>query len=187
MKEIYKPIKGYEDLYEISNMGNVKSKDRIINCTYKGKPITKNLKGKQIVPHISSSGYYCVGLHKDNKITSKYIHRLVAETFINNPNNKSVVNHKDENKLNNHIENLEWCSYEYNNNYGTKRNRLRDSNLWRSRPVEMYDLNGNLIKTYTTLSSVKEDGLDVGAVWRCCNGRNKTHKNYTFKYNRICF
>ena len=105
MKEIWKPIKDYKDYY-ISNLGNLKS-----------------LKfGKEVFMALSEDkdGYFKVNLFKENKSKTKYIHRLVAEAFIPNPNNLKCINHKDENKHNNSVDNLEWCTTKYNNNYGTR-------------------------------------------------------------------
>lgn len=104
--EIYRDIKGYEGYYEVSNLGNVRS------TSYKGVKILK--------PGITKNGYLnvvlCVNQHK----THKFIHRLVAETFISNPHNYDTVNHKDECKSNNCVSNLEWLSAEENNRYSNK-------------------------------------------------------------------
>lgn len=119
MKEIWKSIKGFEGLYEISNIGNVRSVDRLVN-NKSGKSLKK---GRQLKPHISN-GYYGVILSKDNKTVKKNIHRLVAEAFIPNPNNLPQINHKDEDKLNNIYTNLEWCDCKYNINYGSSLDRM---------------------------------------------------------------
>ena len=110
--EIYKDIEGYEGLYQISNYGNVKS------LNYK-----KTGKDGLLKPQYDSDGYCQVSLYKHHKGKSFPIHRLVAEHFIDNPDNLYEVNHKDENKLNNCVDNLEWCSHEYNCNYGTRNKR----------------------------------------------------------------
>ena len=109
MKEIWKDIPGYEGLYQISNLGNVKSLPRKVNKR-KCEEIIK-------VPTISNKGYYRISLCKNGKIKYYAIHRLVAEAFISNHNNLPCVNHKDCNKQNNNVDNLEWCTYSYNNMY----------------------------------------------------------------------
>lgn len=125
MQEIWKDIKGYEKLYQVSNLGRIRSLDRII-LQYNGYDDGERLyKGKILKPCIKPNGYSQVGLWKDKKVKWFIIHRLVAETFIPNPENKPQVNHKDENKQNNNIKNLEWCSCSYNINYGTRNDKVR--------------------------------------------------------------
>lgn len=105
MTEIWKDIKGYEGLYQISNLGNIKSFKR-----YK--------EGKLLNPKFDKDGYREIGIRDTNGIrTFKRVHRLVAESFINNPNNYKFINHKDNNPNNNTVDNIEWCSIEYNNKY----------------------------------------------------------------------
>ena len=113
MKEIFKDIPGYEGLYQVSNLGNVKS-------------LHYNKSNRQVIlkPKLTKTGYCRVGLHSKGVSKDFYIHRLVAEAFLDNPNNLSDVNHKDENKTNNNINNLEWVSHEYNMNYGTIKERI---------------------------------------------------------------
>lgn len=114
MKEIWKDIKGYEGLYKVSNLGKVYS------IAYK----------KCLSPR-SDRGYLCILLHKSGNKKYFLIHRLVAEAFIPNPNNYPQVNHKDEDKQNNHVSNLEWCTRKYNMNYGTRNKRARNSLKWK--------------------------------------------------------
>lgn len=109
--EIWKDIINYEGYYQISNKGRVKSLDRIIiNCNN----INQSLKGNILKERIDGSGYSYVELHKNNKYSIFKIHRLVAQAFIPNVNNLPFINHKDENKQNNFVENLEWCTQSYN-------------------------------------------------------------------------
>ena len=106
MQEIWKDIPNYENLYQISNLGRVRS----LHNRYKGKQYLKACP--------NSKGYLLVSLCKNHTQRAFNIHRLVAEAFIPNPNNLPCINHIDENKLNNAVSNLEWCSYQYNNVYG---------------------------------------------------------------------
>ena len=101
--EIWKPVLGFETVYSVSNYGRVKN----------------NRTGVILKPVLQSKGYYQVFLSVNNKCVHRFIHRLVAEAFLSNPNNYPQVNHKDENKANNCVWNLEWCSAKYNTNYGT--------------------------------------------------------------------
>ena len=121
MKEVWKDIKGYEGLYQVSNLGRIKSVDRIIKRKKNGDYFQK---GRILNLQIAKNGYYICKLSYQNKKPSKNVHKLVAEAFISNPNNYPCINHKDENKLNNNVNNLEWCTCKYNNNYGKKKNEL---------------------------------------------------------------
>lgn len=108
MQEVWKDIDGYEGKYQVSNLGRVKS----LNYNRTGEE-------KLLKPLENKCGYVRVVLYKDRRAKNYLIHRLVAETFIPNPNNYPIINHKDENKQNNKVKNLEWCTYEYNNTYGS--------------------------------------------------------------------
>ena len=112
MEEEWREIPGYDGRYFVSSFGNVKA-------VYKW---VKN-KEKILSPMLNKDGYYQVNLSKKRKITHHRIHRLVAMAFVENPNNYEMVNHKDENKLNNHVDNLEWCDHTYNIRYGTRTKR----------------------------------------------------------------
>lgn len=105
-KEIWKDIVGYDGLYQVSNFGNIKSKERIVK---NGNRVFLK-KEKILTPFLQKTGYLTITLLKDNKIKSHYIHRLVAITFIKNNFDLEQVNHKDGNKINNNANNLEWCS-----------------------------------------------------------------------------
>lgn len=155
MNEIFKDIAGYEGLYQVSNLGNVKS-------FHKGKE-------RILKPGIEQWGYYHVILCKDG-IQQKYrLHRLVAEVFLQNPNNLPEVNHKDENKKNNRVDNLEWCTSSYNKRFS------------RSKPCACFR-NGKLIKIYNTMIDTESDGFSHGNVSMCCQGKQKSHKGCEFKY-----
>ena len=120
MKEIWKDIEGYEGLYQVSNLGNVK---RLRHGDY------KCVQGYRVFPErlkilsFDKKGYLQVGLSKNNKQTMRRVHRLVAEAFIPNPNEYPMINHKDENKANNNVNNLEWCDARYNVIYSLNRKR----------------------------------------------------------------
>ncbi len=126
MKEIWKDIPEYEGLYQASNLGNIKVLNRIVNSGIKNNK-TVIRKGKLLKQRINQ-GYYEVALSKDNKKRFLKVHRLIAITFIPNLNNLPSINHKDENKLNNRVDNLEWCSIKYNCNYGTRNQRISLAN-----------------------------------------------------------
>ena len=134
---IFKPIKGFENMYEISNYSIIKSVDRNIIC--KDGQI-KPIKSRYIRPADNGHGYKFVNLWKDNKQYRYYVHRLVAETFLSNPDNLSEVNHIDNNKANNSVNNLEWCNRLYN-----ERQKLKHISGYPAKPIEQIDTNTNKI------------------------------------------
>lgn len=128
-EEIWKDIKNYEGYYQVSNLGRIRSIDRYIKQYNGYNYSTRIYKGKILKKEIGTRGYYKVVLQKRRKAKTYNVHRLVAETFIPNPKNLPQVNHKDENKLNNIVDNLEWCTSKYNINFGERNakvaNKLR--------------------------------------------------------------
>lgn len=151
MNEIWKPVRYYEGLYEISNYGRIKSIERVV-ADKNGK--SKTIHEKYLFQHNNGRGYLFVNLWKDNKSKREYIHRLVALTFIDNPDNKPQVNHKDEDKQNNYVDNLEWCDCKYNNNYGTHNQRAAESFLNNGKncyKVKQFSLEGEYIATYRSM------------------------------------
>ena len=161
IKEYWKSVVGYEGLYMVSNWGRVKSikfgKERIL------KPVT------------NSSGYLLVHLCKDGKVKSFTVHRLVAEAFIPNPYNLPQVNHRDENKLNNNVDNIEWCTNEYNINYGTRTERY-------SKPVLQYTLDGEFVREWPSARECGRNGFNPRHVGDCCRSERKTHKGFIWRY-----
>lgn len=115
---VRKSVKGYEGYYEVDQFGRVFSVDRVISVNDNGRQYNKTLKAKQMKQTVHTQGYKTVSLTKDGKAKTMFVHRIVAEAFIENPNNLPMVNHKDEDRTNNFVENLEWCTVAYNNTYG---------------------------------------------------------------------
>ena len=122
MNEEWRPIEGYEGLYEISSYGKVRSLDRYDNrnCFRKGKVLS---------PVKNKDGYLQVNLCCNGKYKMFLVHRLVAQAFILNPDNLPEINHKDENPGNNNVDNLEWCNRKYNINYGSRKDKERDTKI----------------------------------------------------------
>lgn len=174
-KEYWKPVVGYEGLYEVSNWGRVKSVKRLVKSPRGYRTVCERI----LKPTKDSHGYLCVSLHKEGKMKFVKIHRLVAEAFLDNTDNLPCVNHKDENPLNNVVSNLEWCTYKYNNNYGTARQRMAEK---QSKPVLQYDLECNFIKEWKSTRECKRNGFNQGHIAACCRGERKTHKGFIWKY-----
>ena len=127
--EIWKPVPNYEGYYEASNLGKIRSLDRYIELDGRWGRYTRFKPGKIMTPKYDGRGMYLsVTLAKDGKNRKMLVHRLVASTFIENPDNLPEVNHIDEDKTNNSVDNLEWCDHKYNNNYGSKATAGRGQN-----------------------------------------------------------
>lgn len=163
MKEIWKDIQGYEREYQVSNTGKVRSLDF---KSWNGS-VWFQKKGKILTPRRTKSGYCRVQLRGRDA----YIHRLVAQAFIPNPDNLPQVNHKDENKENNCVNNLEWCTQAYNNSYGTKIERQSAKTRGRMRNNKPC-INLTTGEVYVSAWAAK---LATGhEVYKCCQGRAKT-------------
>lgn len=179
MKEEWRAVPGYEGLYEVSNMGRVRSLDRWVKG-YKGTPYFKQ--GRLLSIHLDHKGYYYVGLVRNAKSVQMKVHRLVAMAFIPNPDNLPMVNHRNECKTNNNVDNLEWCTAMYNSHWGTARERC----AWNRIAVEQYDLDGNYIASYRSITdAAKAVGTVKQAIWCCLfDKRSKTAKGYKWKLKK---
>lgn len=168
--EIWKDIKGYENLYQVSNTGKIKSLERYGNSKSNGKFLIKEKIRKTTT---TTAGYEYVVLANNGKNKTILVHRLVAETFIPNPENKKCVNHKDENKSNNNVENLEWCDYEYNNTYKDIHLRRNTDNVVRK--IIQYDLDMREIKRWDSVcAAAKFYNAASTNIIKCCKGE-RTH------------
>lgn len=184
MKEIWKDIKGYKGLYQISNLGNVKSLKRNIKLSNQyGAKFKKRVDEKILKQSINKYGYCSVILSKNNKNKWFSIHRLVALNFIPNPNNYKCVNHKDENKQNNNVENLEWCTYKYNNNYGNRINKVREKT---KKKINQYDINNILIKSWNSIIEASNNlKINRHSIISCCKGKQKTAGGFKWQYRKV--
>lgn len=174
--EIWKDIKGYEGLYQVSSYGRVMS----LGNGKSGKSIQRIMK-----PHKTNKGYLQVGLCKDGVRKLFKIHRLVAAAFIPNLLDYTQVNHRDENKENNHIDNLEYCDNTYNYHYGTRIERVSEINKNNScsRPIIQYELDGTFVREWPSIRETKREcGYNNRGIIGCCNGEFKTAYGYIWRY-----
>ena len=178
----------YEGLYKVSNLG------KILSLNYRNTG-----KAELMTPVEDKGGYFQVGLSKNGNMKMCYVHRLVAETFLENPENKPCINHKIEGekgkKINMVIFNedgsidkertsIEWATYEENNNYGGHNERISKTmtNGKLSKRVLQLSLSGDLIREWESTQECGRNGFNQGNVWSCCNGKQKTHKGFRFMY-----
>ena len=162
MEEIWKDVVGYEGLYEVSNLGRIRRN------------------GKILKPQKTRDGYLRVHLSKNGIAKHGKVHRLVALAFLPNPQNLPQINHKDEDKTNNAVNNLEWCSEEYNANYGTRNERVAEKN---SKPVLQFDLQGNFIREWSNARKIEEElGIHYSSISVCCSGIQNTAGGYVWRF-----
>ncbi|MFG6426059.1 MAG: HNH endonuclease [Muribaculaceae bacterium] len=194
-EEIWRDIEGYEGLYQVSSHGRVKSMDKPMfygdsdnvknhECSIRASRI---LKGR-----MKKNGYIQIGLSKDGIQRTFTVHRLVAQAFIPNPTHHPYVNHKDENKINNHADNLEWCTPTYNTRYGS--GICRQSMAARNKPnavkgirkVYQYTLSGDYITEYPSVNeAARQTGIKQGTISSNCLGVSKSTNGFIFRYDKI--
>ena len=178
----------YEELYKVSNLGRILS----LNYNGTGKP-------DLMTPVDNGDGYLVAHFRKNGESKNCLVHRLVAETFLENPENKPCVNHKiegDEGKTMNFVffnedgsvdeekSTIEWATYKENNNYATRNERVSKTltNGKRSKRVLQLSLTGDLIREWPSTRECGRNGFDTGAVGRCCNGKQKTAYGFRWMY-----
>lgn len=193
MEEVWKDVKGYDGLYLVSNLGNVKS------LNYRRRGCVKNLKPKK-----NRGGRLWVELYKDGKPACAQVHRLVAIAFIPNPGNLPQINHKDENVTNNAVTNLEWCDQLYNNRYSFERHperkiqnvrratyptgetwhKIHDAGIRRNfRPVMQLTKQMEHIRTWDNVCiAAKENNWRSSCIKECCDGKRKTAYGFRWQY-----
>ena len=176
MEEIWKDIDGYEGSYQVSNLGGIKS-------------FKKSDKGRILKPGINPKGYLIATLSDNGQTREKKVHRLVAQSFIPNPENKSQVNHIDGNKLNNRVNNLEWCtckeniSHAWGSGLSKPSEEMKKYNFIYSKRIRQYDKKGNFIKEWeSAVKAGKCLGIFQQGIVACLKGRTKTAGGFVWKY-----
>ena len=176
--EEWKDVEGYEGLYQVSNEGD---NDHSVRNTKRN-----NFKKS----YVWGNGYVYVQLSKNHKSKPVALHRIKADAFVYNDDksNKTFVNHKNEDKTDNRIENLEWCTAKYNNNYGTHNERMREQLTNRkdlSTTVYQYTLDGKLVKIWESTRECGRYGFNSSTISKCCRGLLKKHKGYRWSYKPL--
>lgn len=207
-KEIWKPILGYEGIYEVSSFGRIKSLKR------RSKE-DKNERGLILKQKKTKAGYYIISLHNQGKEKFFFVHRLVAQAFIPNPENLPIINHIDENKSNNCVENLEWCDQCYNINYGTcieRATKTRIANYEKNKPsyqraveklkatghykrcreksllarirrVARTTYDGCILETFDSIQSASDKyHIHHSNIIACCNGKRRLAGGFRWIY-----
>ncbi len=190
--EIWKDIKCYEGVYQVSNYGRVQSLDRV-QYDKNGKAVF--YKGKILKQSPNSRGYTRVCLRGGKGYEQPFVHRLVAEYFVPNdsPSEFTVVNHKDSNHLNNNADNLEWTTILGNNHHAIANGRMQRTDKWienlnkslekHYKPVIGYDpISGMEVVAFKSIQECGRHGFDASCVCDCCKGKRKTHKGLVWRY-----
>lgn len=174
--EIWKSIKGFEDRYEVSTFGRIKSLSRVKVGKSNSSFVTEE---KILSLSFNKDGYKKCSLHKDGKRYTYQVHRLVAETFIPNPNNLSQVNHKDWDRTNNTVSNLEWCSHRYN----SENRRIKSNRAFTEYRIAQFDFCGKCIGTYDNINSASlSTDIIPSRIKLCADGVINQAGNYIWKY-----
>lgn len=186
MQEIWKDIIGYENLYQVSNLGNIRS------LCFGARNKRKSNTIRMLKIGYTNVGYSKVELYKDGISKIKYVHRLVAETFIPNPDNKPEVNHINGDKTNNSIDNLEWVTSSENKrhalNTGLKKPvaGLRGKNNPSSKPIDQYTTDGIFVKHWDSIADAASFlNIRHTCISLCLTGKIKTSHGYIWKYSNI--
>ena len=175
--EIWKTIDGTDNKYAVSNLGNVK---RLEHYTIVG-PNKIHYEERILKQYTSKDGYRVVHISINGKRYVKKVHRLVAQYFLDNPNDHPQVNHIDENRQNNSVENLEWCTAKQNSNHGSRNEKLRKCSGLK---IAQYSLSGELIKIWDSMSqaSASFGCTTTCCIRRVCKGDRKSYKGFVWKY-----
>lgn len=182
--EIWKDIPEYEDLYQVSNLGRIKSLSRLVTVSRSGyRTGTYSYTIPERIMKVSiNSNYLSVRLCKNGIHYNILVHRLVAKAFLDNYSENLEVNHKNENKLDNRLQNLEMCTRKYNKNYGTCNIR---SAKHRSKPILQLNKSNILIKEWSSINEAsRQTGICTKDIWRCCNDEKATAKGYKWRYKK---
>lgn len=184
--EYWRPVKGYEGLYEVSSEGRVKSTDRTVKVVQSRRSYSQQRKGKVLIPQKRQHGYLSVWLYKSKAERAQVsVHRLVAEAFCEKRPGCDEVNHLNEIKTDNRACNLEWTTHKANTNYGTAQKRRAEKNINGpcSKAINQYKLTGELVKTYPSMAEAeRQTGYSKGNIHNCIHGVYSHAYGYLWRY-----
>ena len=181
INEIWKDVLGYEGLYQVSNYGRVKSLERMVKHYPSGEKVVSEI----LLKPYNTIKYLQVGLCKDGVRKTYSVHRLVWMAFNGEIPEGYEINHINEDKTDNRLENLSLMSHKDNINWGTRNERTASNRTGKTapKPILQYDLDGNFIKEWSSFHQIeKELGLHNTGIWACCNGKIKKSYDYFWKY-----
>lgn len=182
LAELWKDIKGYEGIYQVSNLGRVRSLDK---KTYQKNKFGKFQhvlhKGRILNIQKQRNGYLTIDLHKNGKFERKTIHKLVADTFIPNINNYKYINHKDSNISNNKANNLEWCTQSYNIKYAYDHGNKIPPNMKKVNQIN----NGTIINTFISIQEAeRRTNIKSANISKCCRKLRNKAGGYQWEYTK---
>lgn len=172
VNEIWKPVVWFEEYYMVSSLGRVKTIERVM---VDSKGHTKRVQEKIKVPSIWKNGYLRMNLYFNGSSKFMYVHRMVAMAFLGDFSETLEVNHKDENKANNSVDNLEWVTRKANIIYGSRLHKIR-------KPVVKLSLEGKMLEGFRGAYETAAQGFDTGHVAKVCKGTSKVHKGFKWAY-----
>lgn len=191
-KDIYFEDKGkiydYRGLYQVSNLGRVKRLETYVKDDNRNR--YQKIKEHFLKNSFSKAdGYFIVNLHKNGKLKRMKVHRLIAFAFIKNENNYPIINHIDGNKLNNNLENLEWCTYKHNTQEAIKNGLSKPPKTYfgvkssHHTPIKQYDKDGNFIKKWDLVKEASESlNISRSSIWAVCNNKRKSAGGFKWRY-----
>lgn len=178
--EIWKPVKDFEGLYEVSNLGRVKSLERMTQMkSKKGTPYKRKAKEMILKQSVDRYGYMKVILHKNDKPYYFTVHRLVAMVFVDNPFHKTTVDHVDCDRTNNCAKNLRWVTTEENNLHSHKLGRQ----FWNAKPIVATSPSGENFHFVSQHEAERKTGVSQSNIGRCVNGQTNSVKGWFFEYD----
>ena len=180
LEEVWKDISNYEGFYQVSNLGRIKSLDRWVE---QRNGSFRHFDGRVLKPRLSN-GYLYVSLSISENVRTVRIHSVVAQMFIKSRPEGMVVNHKDEVKTNNCIDNLEYLTVKENTNYGTgiARMRLKKINGKKSKPIIGINIKTQKLIEFPSMREAQRNGFDERNISKCCNGKANSHKGYRWEF-----